>query len=872
MRTRRKVRWSVDITHSGNDAAGWPFATGEMARRVRTYDWAASPLGPMEHWPANLRTTVQLVLVHPNPSLLLWGPELIQIYNDHYRGLMGAKHPAGLGLPARQCWPEVWHINAPIYEQIWQGQALQVDAGLYPTTGTDAFADARRMLSYSPVYDDTGAVAGVFLTASEVASHQQAQLMWPRTGTNARHAVDLLEQLIESAADPIWTNDRSSRMVLLNSAAASVLGRPREALVGLRNIDVLPAAVVAQVESEDRCVLQDGQTIRVEQAVFDAGRGEPRVFSTIKTPLRSPDGQITGMLGIARDITEHKRAEEALRASEELTWRVLQSSPDCVKVLGLDARMEFVSDGGLCALEADDFEQQLRGTHWVLFWLAEDRPQVQAAIDTALAGGIGRFQAFCPTVKASPRWWDVSVAAIRGADGRPQKLLAISRDITDRKAAEDRLADLNATLEQQVRERTRALEALAARERAVISSAASAIIATDLRGRITVFNPAAETMLRIPAQEALGRSELDFRDHDEMRARLRLYPRDVLENADQLPGWLARAAREALAATPEHDSSQHGEWTYVRADGTRVPVLVNISLLRDERHRPTGFLAVITDLTERQALEKELRERTRQAEAASRAKSAFLAHMSHELRTPLNAVIGLSQLLQQRALPQDVSRFIAHIHEAGAQLLALTNDVLDLSRIEAGEMVLERVPFELRPLLDAVRMLVQPQADAKGLSLQLGVGPELPARLMGDPLRLKQVLINLLGNAVKFTAQGSVTLRVSVLARQDAWVTLCLDVADTGIGIAPEAQARIFEAFAQADDSTTRRFGGTGLGLSIVRRLVAMMDGQLELQSTPGLGSTFSVTLSMEIATGEAACHGLATALPAGAVPAPLQK
>lgn len=210
MRTHGKVRWSVDITHSGDDAAGWPFGNGEMAWRVRTHDWAASPLGPIERWPSNLRTTVQLVLVHPNPSLLLWGPELVQIYNDHYRGLMGAKHPTGLGLPTRRCWPEVWHINAPLYEQVWQGQALQVDGGLYPSTGSDAFQDAGLMLSYSPVYDDTGRVAGVFLTVAEVASHQQAQPPGSKTDTKARHTVDLLEQLIESAADPIWTNDRNT--------------------------------------------------------------------------------------------------------------------------------------------------------------------------------------------------------------------------------------------------------------------------------------------------------------------------------------------------------------------------------------------------------------------------------------------------------------------------------------------------------------------------------------------------------------------------------------------------------------------------------------------------------------------------------------
>ena len=235
------------------------------------------------------------------------------------------------------------------------------------------------------------------------------------------------------------------------------------------------------------------------------------------------------------------------------------------------------------------------------------------------------------------------------------------------------------------------------------------------------------------------------------------------------------------------------------------------------------------------------------AEAASRVKSQFLANMSHEFRTPLNAVIGLSHLLRQRAMPPDAAGFVTHIQHAGEQLLALTDDVLDLSRIEAGEMHLEEVPFELMPLLDAVQAMVRTQADAKGLALRVDAAADVPPRLIGDPLRLRQVLLNLLGNAVKFTAAGHVTLRLRVLAREAGLARLRFEVADTGIGIAAEQQERIFEPFVQADSSTTRRFGGTGLGLSIVRRLVDLMGGTLQLQSQPGQGSVFSVELPLRV-------------------------
>ncbi len=250
---------------------------------------------------------------------------------------------------------------------------------------------------------------------------------------------------------------------------------------------------------------------------------------------------------------------------------------------------------------------------------------------------------------------------------------------------------------------------------------------------------------------------------------------------------------------------------------------------------------------QRQRQEEALRRRTEQAETANRAKSAFLAHMSHEIRTPLNAVIGLSQLLARMPLEDKQRLYVDHIASAGAQLLGLVNDVLDVSKIEAGEMRLEELPFEPMVLLHEVQAQAEVLAAHKPLSVRLEVDAGLPPRLRGDPLRLRQVLLNLLNNAVKFTAQGHVTLRAQVLQRDAAGVLLRLEVEDTGIGIAPEQQEAIFEPFTQADASTTRRFGGTGLGLAIVRRLVQMMGGELTLHSTSGAGSTFSVTLPLAV-------------------------
>ncbi|WP_298235710.1 CHASE domain-containing protein [uncultured Azohydromonas sp.] len=434
-----------------------------------------------------------------------------------------------------------------------------------------------------------------------------------------------------------------------------------------------------------------------------------------------------------------------------------------------------------------------------------------------------------------------SLVAIRDEEGKVRGLASTLRDIREQRAAQARILELNATLEQQVQQRTLELRVLSARERAILDGAGSAIVATDAQDRITLFNPAAERLTGHAAAQALGREATGLLlDADELRAR-----------REALQAELGRPLAPGEVFLSAH-GAEGGEWRLRRADSTQVPVLLDVRTLRDERARTVGLIYVAVDLSERKRLETELQQRTEQAEAANRAKSAFLANMSHEIRTPLNAVIGLSHLLQQMPLEGRQREFVGHIAGAGEQLLALVNDVLDLSKIEAGEMRLERVPFALGTLLQEVMAQARVQADQKKLALGMDA-PEDPLVLRGDPLRLKQVLLNLLSNALKFTEVGSVTLRVRAMPGAARRVLLRLDVIDTGIGIAPELQARIFEAFTQADSSTTRRFGGTGLGLSIVRRLVKMMEGELTLDSTPDQGSTFTVMLPMEVAQEAAA-------------------
>ncbi len=290
-----------------------------------------------------------------------------------------------------------------------------------------------------------------------------------------------------------------------------------------------------------------------------------------------------------------------------------------------------------------------------------------------------------------------------------------------------------------------------------------------------------------------------------------------------------------------------------RKDKTVIWISENARTVRDENGQIAYYEGMVEDITERKRLQAELVASKAAAEEGSRLKSEFLANMSHEIRTPLNGVIGMTNLLLMTSLDGEQRNFAETIRVSGESLLIVVNDILDFSKIEAGKLDLDIVNFDLREAIDSIMDLLASQAHSKGLELAAFVNPGVPTHIRGDPGRLRQVINNLVGNAIKFTTKGEVVLSVSALTETMTDAVLRFEVRDTGIGIDAATQSRLFEAFSQADGSTTRRYGGTGLGLAISKRLIQLMNGKIGMESTVGKGSTFwfHVEFDKQVGRGE---------------------
>ncbi len=702
---------------------------------------------------------------------------------------------------------------------------------------------------------------------SDISQRKQAELEARELTVNLERMVEErtadIAATLDAIPDLLFEMDETGVYLDVRSTHGQLLV-PREQRVGKNVSSELPADAVDTALAALRAAAENGYDFgRVIRVPFPDG---DRWFELSVARKASAGDGPTRLIVLARNITERRRAELAA----ERTSRALRLMTDCAGAL-FQAESEDWLLREVCRLSCEVGGYRMA---WVGF------PEQDAEKTVRPVARWGDTDGFLETAHIS---WSDSVAIGLGPSGRAMRSgttqwiadfetdpsmgpwreaacrrgfgssialpLVARRSVlgtltmyasepnafTPDEAAllEELAANLAFGLET-IRDRARRVAAEKASQAqndllaGITDSANDAIVMVDAAGVLGYWNPAAERIFGYTAREALGREVFDLLAPQAVRRPLR----------DEMSEFMASGAGARAGRTVEAIAR--------RKDGAEIPVAVSASVLTLDGERQV--VGVLRDISDLRRYEAELVAAKEAAESAASAKGEFLSNMSHEIRTPMNVILGLAQMLDADTLGPDQRDMVAQIQAAGRILTGVIDDILNFSKLEAGQVQIASDAFDLAALLDRSESLLGTAARAKGLSLSVGTPPDVGGDLVGDDLRLQQVLLNLVGNAIKFTESGQVRVDVHVLDRAGETVRLRFEVGDTGVGIAPDALTKLFTPFTQADSSITRRFGGTGLGLSISKHLVEVMGGRIGADSEPGAGSTFWFELPFAVA------------------------
>jgi PAS domain S-box-containing protein len=666
----------------------------------------------------------------------------------------------------------------------------------------------------------TGAAALALVLAAAILIRSWLR---KRAATLAIATEERYRSLVEGMMDGVFLIGPDGRFLEVNRIAVEGLGYTREELLGMGVPDVDPWEGPRNLERAK-------DAPQGAESVFETRhrRKDGATFPVEISARRVMTAAGLGLLAVVRDITDRKRAEQAVRESQALLSAIFENAGYAISVTGLDGRFvkfnarwaEFLGypPAELAALTNRDL------TH------PDDRAISDASWDALISGELPRYELEKRYVRkdGSVVWGLLAVTPMRDAMGTIRNVIGIVADVTERKRMQAEL------------------ELAAERLSIATEGAGIGIWDWDVVNEVVVWD-------------------------DEM---YRLYGVRREEQPDPYQAWVQalapedlERARDTLRAALRGEREIHWEAPARWPDGSVHHVQATAKTIRDAAGRAVRVVGINFDVTARKLAEEEtarhldalrtaqdelvrlnraLTEGTRQAEAANRAKSDFLANMSHEIRTPLNAVVGLSHLLLEADLPARERDYLRRLQSASQSLLDLIRDILDLSKIEADRIELERAPFDLGAVVERVSSVLGVKARQKGLTLAFTMAGDVPPRLVGDAVRVGQVLLNLTSNAIKFTERGGVAVTVRAAGSDADRVRVRFSVEDTGIGIPPQVLRHLFQPFSQADGSTTRRYGGTGLGLAISRRLAELMGGAVTVESTPGKGSTFHFEVALE--------------------------
>jgi len=678
-----------------------------------------------------------------------------------------------------------------------------------------------------PFRTERGTVDGVVLTFTDISVIKQAQRSIEQINVQLEQKVtERTEALaanearvrayIENAGQGFWQIGADRMTQDVNPALCAMLGYGRDEMLGrspLAFADEQNQAIFKEQMGRIETVLHRNYEICL---LHKDGHEVPVLFHA--TTHRDANGQVDNAFAFITDLTQQKRSEaERLRLQQ-----MIEASLNEIYVFKRDSLLfDYVSPSALRNLGYS--MEQMRAMTPVDIKPEMDEQTFRATVAPLLSGmqGLLVFQTIHRRANGSDYPVEIQLQLVES--GGQQLFLALINDITERQATEQAL-DM---------------------ARRVLDMTSDAIFWADEQGRFIYVNDA--------ACRALGYSS------DELR-KMSVADVDCTHDVALFDHFVQAMRREKVMTF----ESRHR-----RKDGSSFPVEMVVNLLAYGGQ--TYLCGFARDISLRRQAEETLLQAKEAAEATTRAKNQFLANISHEVRTPLTGIMGMSQLLHLTPLSDEQREYLQNLDASSQSLLVIINDLLDLTRIEAGRIHLEQDAFQPAQIAAEVMRVHEPVAQRKGIALHLELDAELPCQLRGVPQRIKQILHNLLGNAVKFTDQGSVTLAMAVERQEGETLWLCCRVADTGIGMTEETLTRLYSPFSQADSSIARRYGGTGLGLAICRRLTELMGGSITVESTPGVGSCFRVLLPLQVDSNQPAAPLQPAASAAGWSGEPLQ-